>query len=124
MGKTLSKYIDAFDYFDKTLTALSATSGGVSIISFVSVIGAPVGLASASFSLAFSLTTGIIKKLLSIARNKQKKHNKTFMLAKSKLNIIENLISQGLIDLEVSHEEFKIIVNEKEKYEKMKEVLE
>ena len=124
MGKTLSKYIDAFDYFDKTLTALSATSGGVSIISVVSVIGAPVGLASASFSLAFSLTTGIIKKLLSIARNKQKKHNKTFMLAKSKLNIIENLISQGLIDLEVSHEEFKIIVNEKEKYEKMKEVLE
>ena len=43
------------------------------------------------------------------------------MLAKSKLNSIETLISQALIDLEISHEEFKKIVNEKEKYEKMKE---
>ena len=43
------------------------------------------------------------------------------MLAKSKLNSIETLISQALIDLEISHEEFKTIVNEKEKYEKMKE---
>ena len=43
------------------------------------------------------------------------------MLAKSKLNSIETLISQALIDLEVSHEEFKTIVNEKEKYERMKE---
>ena len=45
------------------------------------------------------------------------------MLAKSKLNIIETLIYQGLIDLEISHEEFKTIVNETQKYEKMKEVI-
>ena len=43
------------------------------------------------------------------------------MLAKSKLNSIETLMSQALIDLEISHEEFKIIVNEKEKYDQMKE---
>ena len=43
------------------------------------------------------------------------------MLAKSKVNSIEVLISQALTDLEISHEEFKTIVNEKEKYEKMKE---
>ena len=60
-----SKYIAAFNYFDKSLIVLSATSGGVSIASFASVIGAPVGLASASFSFAFSMMTiGIIKKLL------------------------------------------------------------
>ena len=70
-SKKLSKYIDAFDYFDKSLIVLSATSGGVSIISFASVIGVPVGIASASFTLAFSLTTGIIKKLLQITRNKK-----------------------------------------------------
>ena len=63
MGKTLSKYIDAFDYFDKTLIALSATSGGVPVISFVSAIGAPVGIGNTSFSLVFSLTTGIINNL-------------------------------------------------------------
>ena len=43
------------------------------------------------------------------------------MLAKSKLNSIENLMSQALIDLDISHKEFKTVVNEKEKYEQMKE---
>ena len=84
-------------------------------------MGIPAGLASASFTLAFSLTTGIIKKLLKITRKKKKKHNKIVMLAKSKLNSIETLMSQALIDLDISHEEFKTIVNEKEKYEAMKE---
>ena len=64
MSKRLSKYIVAFDYFDKALIVLSATGGGISIISFSSIIGAPAGIASASFSFAFSLTTGIIKKTI------------------------------------------------------------
>ena len=72
MNKTLSKYIAAFDYFDKTLTVLSATSGGIFIIYFSSIIGVPVRIPSASFSLIFSLTTGIIKKLLKITRNKKR----------------------------------------------------
>ena len=119
--KKLSKYVAAFDYIDKILIVLGATSGGVSIISFKSIVGAPVGIASASFALIFSLTTGIIKKLLSITRNKQKKHHKILMLAKSKLNSIEALVSQALIDMETSHEEFVMILAEKRKYEKMKE---
>ena len=113
--------ITAFDYFDKTLIVLSAASGEISIISFASVIRVPVEIPSATFSLIFSLTTGITKKLLKATRNKKKRHNKIFMLAKSKLNNIQTLISRALIDLEISHEEFKTIVNEKEKHEKMKE---
>ena len=74
MSKKLSKYIAAFDYFENTLFSISATNGGWTIISFVNVIRAPVGLASANFSLVFSLTTGIIKKLLSKTRNKKEKH--------------------------------------------------
>ena len=66
MSKKSRKCIAAFDYFSKTLIVLSATSGGISIISFTSIAGAPVGIASASFSLIFSLTTGIIKTLLLI----------------------------------------------------------
>ena len=62
-SKKLNKYVTTFDYIDKILIVLSATSSGVSIISFTSIIGAPVGIASASFTLIFSLTTGIIKKL-------------------------------------------------------------
>ena len=120
-SKKLSKYVTAFDYIDKVLIAVSATSGGVSITSFTSVVGAPVGIASASFTLIFSLTTGIVKKLLNITRNKKKKHDKILMLAKSKLNSIETLVSQALIDMEISHEEFVPIFKEKDKYEKMKE---
>ena len=52
-SKKLSKYVATFDYIHKILIVLSATSGGVSIISFTSVAGAPVGIASASFTLVF-----------------------------------------------------------------------
>ena len=120
-SKKISKYVTAFDYIDKALIVLSGKSGGVSIISFTSFVGAPVGIASISFTLIFSLTTGKLKKLLSITRNKKKKHYKILMLAKDKLNSIETLISLALIDLEISHEEFVAIFKEKDKYEKMKE---
>ena len=69
-SKKLNKYVTAFDYIDKVLIVLSATSGGVSIISFTSIVGAPVGIASASLTLFFSLTTGIVKKSLNITRKK------------------------------------------------------
>ena len=94
--KNVNKYVTTFDYIDKILIVLSATSSGVSIISFTSIIGAPVGIASASLTLIFSLTTGTIKKLLNITKNKMKKHDKNLMLAKFKLNSIETLISQAL----------------------------
>ena len=60
-SKKLSKYVAAFDYIDKVLIVLSARSGGASIIWFTSIVGAPIGIASASFALFFSLTTGIVK---------------------------------------------------------------
>ena len=60
-SKKLRKYITDFDYIDKILIVLGATTWGVSIISFTSFVGAPVGIASASFSLIFSLTTRVLK---------------------------------------------------------------
>ena len=81
---------------------------------FVCIGGAPVGIANASFSLTFSLTTGITKKLLNITRKKKKKHDRILMLAKSKLSSIETLISLALIDKDISHEEFIAILKEKE----------
>ena len=82
MSKKLSKYISFFDYFDKSLIVLSVVSGGSSIASFATVIGAPIGITNASLSLAFSLCTGLVKKLLKATRNKKKKHNKIVMLAR------------------------------------------
>ena len=72
MSKRLSKYISVFDYFDKALIVLSAASGGVSIASAASVICEAVGIASTSFSFVFSVTTGIIKKLLKTTELKKK----------------------------------------------------
>ena len=105
ISEKLNKYIAAFDYFNKTLIVLSAASGVRYIASFTSIISTPVGIASASFNFVFSLTTGTIKTLLKIIRNKKKKHNKTIMLARSELNSIEIIIFQALIDSEISHEE-------------------
>ena len=119
-SKKLSRYVTIFDYIDKILIVLSATTSGVSIISFTSIVGAPVGIASASFTLIFSLTTGIIKKLLNITINKKKKLDQILVLAESKFNSIENLMSQALGDLDIIHKKFILILKERGRYEKMK----
>ena len=62
MSKRLSKYIASFDYFNKSLIVLSVTTGSISIASFATVIGAPVGIVSSSFSLACLISTGIVKQ--------------------------------------------------------------
>ena len=121
MSKRLNKYIASFDYFDKPLIILSVTNGSISIASFATVIGAPVGIVNASFSLAFSISTGIVIQLLKTTKNKKKKHNKTVMLARSKLNNIESKISEALINNEISHEDFMMIINEEKKYREVKE---
>ena len=81
MSKILSKYIASFDYFGKSLIVLSVTTGSISFASIATVIGAPVEIISASFSLPFSISTGIIKKLLKTTR-KKKKNMKTLMKKK------------------------------------------
>ena len=109
MSKRLSKHIASFDYFDKSLIVLSVTTGSASITSFATVIGAPVGMASASFSFAFSICTGIFKILLKARRSKKKQNKKIIMLARSKLNNIESKIFEALINNEISHEDFMTI---------------
>ena len=59
MSKRLRKYIASFEYFDKSLIVLPVTSSSISIASFPTVIGAPIRIASARFSLAFSVSTGL-----------------------------------------------------------------
>ena len=121
ISKNLSKYIASLDYFDKSLNVLSILSGSISIASFATVIGAPAGIIGASCGLTFSITSGFIKKFLKTTRNKKKKHNKIVMLARSKLNSIENKISKALMDNEISHEDFETIINEEKKYRELKE---
>ena len=61
----------------------------------------------------------MVKTFLSITRKKKKKHNKIISLARNKLNVTENLISQALIDFEITHEEFSKIIYEKNNYEQI-----
>ena len=117
--KKISKYIVALDYADKLFITLSASLGTLSIASYATVVGIPAGIAGASLTLMFTVTTGVVKTLLNITRKKKKKHNKIIALARSKLNIIENLISQALIVFEITHEEFSKIIYEKNSYEQI-----
>ena len=72
-SKKISKYVAVFDYIDQALIVLGVTSGRISIVSFTSIAGTPVGIASATLTLFFSLTTGKTKKLLNITRKKKEK---------------------------------------------------
>ena len=107
MSKRFSKDIASFDYFNNSLIVLSVTAGSISITSLATAIGAPVGITSAIFSLAFSICTGIVKKLLKAIRSKKKNHSKIVMLARSKLNSRESKISEALLNNEISHEDLQ-----------------
>ena len=117
--KKISKYIVAFDYANKLFTTLSASLSTLSIASYATVNAIPPGIAGASLTLIFTVTTVVVKTLLNITRKKKKKHNKIIALARSKLHIIENLISQALINFEITHEEFSKIIYKKNNYEQI-----
>ena len=121
--KKISEYIVAFDYAGKLFVTLSASFGALSIVSYATVVGKPVGIAGASLTVIFTATTGVVKKLLNVTRKKKKKHNEIIALARSKLNIIENLISQALTDFDISHEEFSKIIYEKNNYKQIRDIL-
>ena len=119
--KKLNKYLVSFDDLDKIFIALSASFGTLSIASYAPVVGIPVGIAGSSLTLIFTIGTGINKSLLKVTKNRKKKHNKIIALAKSKLNMIDTLLSSALNDSKISHEEFTNIINEKNIYENIKE---
>ena len=119
--KKLNKYLVSFDYLDKKFITLSASFGTLSIASYASVVGTPVGITGASLTLVFTIGTGISKSLLKLTKKRKKKHNKIIVLAKNKLNMIDTLLSSSLNDSEISHEEFTSIINEANIFENIKE---
>ena len=118
--KKLNKYLVSFDYLDKIFITLSASFGTLSIASYASVVGIPAGITGAFLTLVFTLGTGISKSLLDLTK-KKKKYNEIIVLAKSKLNTIDTLLSSALNDSKISHEEFCNIITEKNIYENIKE---
>ena len=119
--KKLNKHIVNFDYLDKIFIALSASFGTLSIASHATVIGIPVGIAGSSLTLIFTISTGVNKLLLRVTKKRKTKHNKTIALARSKLNMIDTLLSSAFNDSKISHEEFTNIITEKNTHENIKE---
>ena len=119
--KKLNKYIVSFDYLDKIFITLSASFSTLIIASYATVLGLPVGIAGSSLTLIFTIGTGINKSSLRVTKRRKKKHNKIIALAKSKLNMIDTLLSSALNDSKISHEEFTNIITEKNNYENIKE---
>ena len=119
--KKLNKYLVSFYYLDKVFITLSASFGTLSIASYAAVVGIPVGIAGSSLTLIFTIGTGINKSLLKVTKKRKNKHNKIIALAKSKLNMIDTLLSSALNDSKISHKEFTNIITEKNIYENIKE---
>ena len=119
--KKLNKYLVSFDYLDKIFITVSASFGTLSIASYAAVVGMPFGIAGSSLTLIFTIGTGINKSSLKVTKKRKKKHNKIIALAKSKLSMIDTLLSSGLNDSKIHHEEFTNIINEKNIYENIKE---
>ena len=94
--KNLNKYIVSFDYLDKTFITLSASLGTLNIASYAAVVVIPVGNAGSSLTLIFTIGTGLNKSLLQVTKKRKKKHNKIIALVKSKLNMIDTLLSSAL----------------------------
>ena len=118
--KKFNKYIVTFNYLDKTFIAFSASFGTLSITLHATVVGIPVGIAGASLTLIFTISTGVNKSLLRVTKKIKNKH-KIIALAKIKLNTIETLLSSALNDSKISHEEFTNIISENNTFENIKE---
>ena len=108
-------------YIDHSLIIISTITGCVSISAFASLVSIPIGNTSPATGLKICVITAGIKEYKSINKNK-KKHDKIVLIAKSKLNSMEVLISKALIDSNISHDEFVSINDVLKEYEMKKEI--
>ena len=109
------------NYIEHFLILASTVNGCTSSSAFASLLGITIGITIFVIGLTFCAIAAAIKKYKSIIKKKKKKHDKIILLAKTKLNSIEVLISKTLIDLNISHDEFVLINNALKEYHDMKE---
>ena len=120
MSKKHKKVYTVLNYIEHQLFSIFTVSGYVSISAFA-LAGIHIGITSSEIELKICVITAGIKKYKSIIKKKKKKHDKIVLLAKSKLNSIEVLISKALIDSNISHDEFVLINNVLKKFYDMNE---
>ena len=119
MSKKHKKVFRVLNYIEYLLILVSTITGCVSSSAFAFLIGIPVGITSSKIGLKLCIMTAGIKHYQSIIKKKNKKHDKIVLLAKSKLNGTEVLISKALIDSNLVDEEFVSINNVLKEYDNM-----
>ena len=120
MSEKHKKVCTTLNYIEHFLILASTITGCVSISAFASLIGIPIGITSSAIGLKICAITAGIKTYKSIIKKRKKKHDKIVLLAKSKLNNIEVLISKALIDSNISYDEFISINNMLKEYNEWK----
>ena len=120
MSKKHKKVCTTLNYIEHFLILASAIAGCISISAFVSLLGIPIGITSTVVGLKICAVTAGIQMYTSIVKKKKKKHDKMVLLAKTKLNSIEVLISKALIHSNISHDDFVLVNNVLKEFDKMK----
>ena len=122
-SKKHKKVCTTLNYTEHFPILASTITGCISIYAFASLICIPIGISSYIIGLKICAMTAGIKKYESIIKKKKKKHDNIVLLAKSKLNSIEVLISKAFIDSVISHDEFVLINNMLKEYDDRKKKL-
>ena len=121
MSKKHKKVCMTLNYIEHVLILASTIIGCISIAAFAYLFGVPIGITSSTIRLKICTIAVEIKKYKSIIKKKKTKHDKIVLLVKSKLNSIEVLISNALIDPVICHDELVLIYNVLKEYDKIKE---
>ena len=104
MSKTYKKVCTVLNYVEHFLILVSSITGCISISAIASSVAIPIGITSFAIGLKFLRITAGIKKYKAIIKKKKKEHDKIVLLAKSKVNRIDVLISKTLINSVISHD--------------------
>ena len=120
IAKKMKRFNTITGIVDTGLITSTVITGGISIAAFASGVGLPVGIALSGTSLLLSLVTAIKRNSSKIFTVKQEKHDAIKLLAQSKLDSITNIISQAMQDGDISPTEFHKVLQEVEKYCKLK----
>ena len=120
IAKKMKRFNMIAGIVDTGLITSTVITGEISTAAFAIGVGLPVGIALSGTSLLFSPTTAITQKFLKIFTVKQEKHDAIKLLAQSKLDSIANIISQAMQHGDISPTEFHKVLQEVEKYRKLK----
>ena len=120
IAKKMKRFNTITGIVDTGLITSTVITGGISIAAFASGVGLSVDIVLSGTSLLLSLTTVITRKSSRTFTVKQEKHDAIKLLAQSKLDSIADIISQAMQDGDISSIEFHKVLQEVEKYRKLK----